>query len=72
MAAWVSFGQKIAKIGKSSNKDIIFVLRPGSEVLAIVQNGFHSILRLKREENAEFFVTCFYEELPLPVVGEVR
>lgn len=37
-------------------------------MLARVQNGFHSLLRLHTGIN----IVCFYEELPLHVLGKVR
>ncbi len=49
------------------------MLRPGSEMLARVQNGFHSLLRLRSSpgEKSPIAVTCFFEEFPLPIVGRV-
>jgi hypothetical protein len=71
LASWAKFGSKLARILTSSNPNIIAVLQPHSEVLAIIQKNFHSLLRNKRDEGTEISITCFYEELPLPVVGEV-
>lgn len=71
LASWATFGNNIANIVKRTNKDIVSVLRPGSEMLADVQDGFHNILRLRKEEGTDINITCFYEELPLPGVGEV-
>jgi len=71
LASWATFGTNIANIVKRTNKDIVSILRPGSEMLADVQDGFHNILRLRKEEGTEIAVTCFYEELALPGVGEV-
>jgi len=47
------------------------VLRPGSEMLARVQDGFHSLLRLRSRADCPIDVTCFFEEFPLPFVGKV-
>ncbi|SLM34065.1 P-loop containing nucleoside triphosphate hydrolase, partial [Lasallia pustulata] len=70
-AAWAKFGSTIAKTIKHVNSDIVSVLKPGSEMLARVQDGFHGLLRLRRNEESEIAVTCFFEELPLPLVGKV-
>ena len=70
-AAWAKFGATIANTIKHVNTDIVSVLKPGSEMLARVQDGFHNLLRLRRDENSEIAVTCFFEELPLPI-GMVR
>ena len=41
-------------------------------MLARIQDGFHGLLRMRRDEGSEIALTCFFEELPLPVVGKVR
>ncbi|KAA6407760.1 MAG: hypothetical protein FRX48_08598 [Lasallia pustulata] len=71
LAAWAKFGSTIAKTIKHVSSDIVSVLKPGSEMLARVQDGFHGLLRLRRNEESEIAVTCFFEELPLPLVGKV-
>lgn len=71
LAAWGTFGTKISRIAARPNSSIIEVLQPGSEMLAVIQQGFHSILRIRKDEGAEIAVTCFFEELPLRAVGEV-
>ena len=38
-------------------------------MLARVQDGFHGLLRMRRNEIA---ITCFFEEHPLPVIGKVN
>lgn len=71
LAAWGVLGAKLAKAVTRPAKNIVHVLKPDSEVLAAIQNGFHNLLRLRRDEGLEIFITCFYEELPFPLVGEV-
>ena len=56
---------------RPANKDIVGVLDPGSEMLREVQKGFHTILRLRKDEGSEISITCFYEELPVTSIGEV-
>lgn len=72
LAAWAKFGTTVARIIKYPNFDIVSVLRPGSEMLARVQDGFHGLLRMRVNEGSEIAITCFFEELPLPVVGKVN
>ena len=71
LAAWAKFGTSIAKIVKRPNTNIVDVLRPESEMLGEIQNGFHTILRQRQGEDS-IDVTCFFEELPFPVLGKVR
>ena len=71
LAAWAKFGSDIAKIVKHVNTDIVSLLKPRSEMLARVQAGFHGLLRRRKDEGLEIAITCFYEELPLHIVGKV-
>jgi hypothetical protein len=55
-----------------TNLRIVNVLRRDSEVLARIQNGFHTLLRPQTDEESHpIEITCFYEELPLPGIGVV-
>lgn len=71
LASWAKFGTNMVKILRPTNKDIVGVLRPGSEMLHEVQKNFHIILRRRSEEGSEIPITCFFEELPVFLVGEV-
>ena len=72
LAAWAKFGTTIARIIKHANTNIVSVLEPGSEMLARVQDEFHGLLRTRRDEKSGIEITCFYEELPLHLVGKVN
>lgn len=72
LAIWAKFESTIAKTIKNINSDIVFVLKPGLEMLTRVQDGFYGLLRLRRNKKLEIVVTCFFEELPLPLVGKVN
>jgi hypothetical protein len=72
LAKWANFGTFITKLVKPSNSNLVAVLGPGSEVLARVQDGFHTLLRERENKGSKIEITCFFEELPLPVVGKVR
>ncbi|MCJ1246486.1 hypothetical protein MMC30_003694 [Trapelia coarctata] len=65
-AALGMLGATTAKIFKRANSDIVSVLLSDSETLARIQDGFHTILRERKDDLA---VSNFYEELPLPVGG---
>ena len=57
---------------KQTNSEIVEVLRRDSEVLARIQDHFHTmIMALSEEESGLVEICCFFEELPLPGVGLV-
>jgi hypothetical protein len=57
---------------KQTNPQILAVLESGSEVLARVQDEFHTMVRSLNQDRLQLInITCFYEELPLPGVGLV-
>lgn len=52
--------------------DVVNVLKPGSEMLADLQQEFHTMLDARRKDGRtaiELF--CFFEELPVSGVGMV-
>ncbi len=71
LAQWGIIGASIIKIVKRANKDIVNVLRPGSEMLAGIQKRFYNVLNHRINEGSRIAITCFYEELPMPVGGMV-
>jgi len=57
---------------KQTNPQILRVLESESEVLARVQDGFHTMVRSRSQSGLQpIEITCFYEELPLPGIGVV-
>lgn len=57
---------------KQTNAKILEVLKSDSEVLARIQTEFHTMIRDRTNKGQQpISITCFYEELPLPGVGEV-
>jgi hypothetical protein len=63
---------KMIGLLKQTNAQILAVLESDSEVLARVQEGFHTMVRSRNQEMLQpIEITCFYEELPLPGVGVV-
>ena len=48
------------------------MLESDSEVLARIQDSFHAMIRSRAQDGLPpIEITCFFEELPLPVVGIV-
>jgi protein SERAC1 len=57
---------------KQTNQEILQVLQNDSEVLARIQDSFHTIVRAQNQDGTPpIEITCFYEELPLPGIGFV-
>jgi hypothetical protein len=64
---------KIASRFKHANTRILEVLKPDSEVLERIQSDFHRIIRGRAEKGERRIeITCFFEELRLPGIGEAR
>lgn len=71
LAAWAKTGSQLMNVLKKTNKDIVAVLKPDSEVLASIQQDFGNLLRNRQQGRTAINITCFFEELPVEVVGEV-
>jgi protein SERAC1 len=57
---------------KQTNPEILQVLKTDSEVLAHIQDSFHTMIRSRAGATLPpIDITCFYEELSLPGVGTV-
>ena len=54
---------------KSTNKELLAGLVPEPEMLAHIQRDFCSLLRSRKD--SEISITCFFKELPYPIVEEV-
>lgn len=70
-AKWGGFSAAMMNVVRRTNKAIVQVLDPDSEMLAAIQKRFHQILRLRLANGSPISITCFYEELALPVLGTV-
>lgn len=70
LVAWATIGRRIVGILERTNKDILGVLDPDSEMLHLVENNFHINLRQRKDNPIE--ITGFYEELAVKGIGEVR
>jgi hypothetical protein len=57
---------------KEANPEIVQVLMQDSEVLARIQDGFHTMVRARNMDGLQpINITCFFEELPLLGIGLV-
>ena len=71
LAQWGRLGALLAKTFRRANTDIVKVLSPGSEMLAATQERFFNILNRRLGEGSKISITCFYEELAMPIGGLV-
>ena len=71
-ADWITFSLRMTAWLKRSNINIVEVLKPDSEILADIQKAFHSLLAQRDESKVKLNVVCFWEEIPVKGIGEVR
>lgn len=63
---------KVAGVLKTANAKIVEDLKCDSEVLARTQIDFHTMIRKRTKEGKPGIeITCFYEKLPLLILGLV-
>jgi protein SERAC1 len=71
LARWTKVLTGISNIVRKSNTEIIGVLKPGSEMLANLQQEFHTMLEKRSKDGKpQIKIFCFYEEIPVVGVGE--
>ncbi|KAK3379401.1 hypothetical protein B0T24DRAFT_154684 [Lasiosphaeria ovina] len=71
-ARWAELLSRSIGMVKQTNTEIVAVLRSESEVLARIQESFYTMVMARGKEGAQpIEISCFYEELPLPGVGQV-
>jgi hypothetical protein len=71
MADWVRIPASALGFVKSTNKSLLKILETDDQFLESIQVGFWSMIREQQIVGRGIEVTCFFEELPLPVVGNV-
>lgn len=71
MADWAKIPASAVGLVKSTNKSLLGILNTDDQLLESIQVEFWSMVRGLREDGRCFQVTCFFEELPLSVVGKV-
>lgn len=76
LARWAELLAEFIGLAKQTNPEIVRVLERDSETLARIQTDFHTMLRSQNLGQAgqvpPMTITCFYEEMPLSGIGEVR
>lgn len=72
LATWAERMSLSINVIKQTNSKIIEVLRRDSEILARIQDSFHTmVLTRNKTKGHAIEITCFYEQLPLPRIGFV-
>ena len=71
-AEWASILSRLSSVLRQTNRNILSVLEPGSEVLANVKQEFHTMLDDRnRNRGSRVEIHCFYEEVAVLGIGEV-
>jgi hypothetical protein len=71
-AEWATPLTRLSNLLRKSNSQIVKVLEPGSEMLANLQQEFHTLLDDRMRNQKQFIeIFCFYEELPILGIGKV-
>ncbi|KAJ5752545.1 hypothetical protein N7520_009462 [Penicillium odoratum] len=71
-ANWATPLTRLARVLRRTNTEIVQVLEPGSEMLANLQQGFHTMLEdCRRNQGKTIEMFCFYEELAVPTIGKI-
>ena len=71
-AEWATPLARLSNVLRRTNSEIVQVLKPGSEMLANLQQEFHTMLDDRSKNHKKTMeIFCFYEELAVVGVGEV-
>ncbi|KAI9676686.1 MAG: hypothetical protein M1829_003005 [Trizodia sp. TS-e1964] len=71
LASWAALAANLASVAKKVNKSILDTLHPQSEVLSILVNEFHPMLRSReRNKGSLVSITCYAEELDVSRWGK--
>jgi protein SERAC1 len=70
-ADWGMPMARFSSLLRKTNREIVKILKPGSKMLAHLQQDFHTMLddRYKNQQK-KLEIFCFYEELPMDVIGK--
>ena len=72
IADWAKVCTSVANLVKRTNGSIIGVLQPESEVLARIQQEFHTMLRARSDAGKrKIRIICFFEDLDTSFIGPV-
>jgi hypothetical protein len=71
LACWAESLAGFIGVFKQTSTEMLKVLKNDSEVLARIQQEFYTMIRARSKQGKEeIAITCFYEELPLQVIGK--
>jgi hypothetical protein len=71
-AELVTLLTRLSNVLRKTNSEIVQVLKPGSEMLANLQQEFHTMLDDRTKNHKKpIEIFCFYEELEVVGVGKV-
>ena len=71
-AEWASVLSRLGSVLRQTNRNILSVLEPRSEVLANVQQEFHTMFDDRsRNQGSRVEIHCFFEEVAVTGIGEV-
>ena len=71
MANWAKIPAGAFGLVKSANKSLLKELETDDQLLETIQVDLWSMVQELRENGRHVEVTCFFEELPLPVAGKI-
>ncbi|RFU33775.1 hypothetical protein B7463_g2523, partial [Scytalidium lignicola] len=71
IADWVKIPARGLGVLKSTNKSLLQVLETNDQLLKSIQDRFWAMVREQRESGRRLEISCFFEELPLQMVGKV-
>lgn len=72
MADWSRIPAHLLGVIRGTNKSLLDILNTQNQFLRAIQQDFLNMLRNSaKNEGEELQIMCFYEELPLPLVGKV-
>lgn len=71
-ADWAHPLTQLSSLLRKTNREIVTVLKPASEMLATLQQEFHSMLEDRRRNQGKWIeIFCFYEELSYSGIGDI-
>ncbi len=73
LAGMAVIGGRFLQYFRRVNHETLEILQQKSEVMARIRQDFHTMLRGRdQSEDKQIAIICFYEELPVRAIGEVK
>ena len=71
-ADWAASLTRLSSLLRKTNREIVAVLEPASEMLSTLQQEFHTMLEDRRRNEGKWIeIFCFYEELSYAGIGDI-